>query len=102
MPPHLLFTKSAAIALEKATSDTFTIQNKPVDVHYAHHGSFIPAYAPTQWTITLGGEGKLAIYWDEQAFLSVYTDPSTAAVSKTVSDASMSVLNVLTCALDVT
>ncbi|KAK3820416.1 MAG: hypothetical protein J3Q66DRAFT_337113 [Benniella sp.] len=74
--------KSAAIALEKTTTDTFTIQNKPVEVHYAHHGSFIPAYAPTQWTITFGGEGRLAIYWDEQAFLSVYADPSAAATIK--------------------
>ncbi|KAF9995296.1 hypothetical protein BGZ79_011010 [Entomortierella chlamydospora] len=72
--------KSAAMALDKAQSSEFTIQNKSVEVNYAHHGSFIPAYAPTQWTINLGNEGKLAIYWDEQAFLSVYADPSTAAI----------------------
>ncbi|KAF9432894.1 hypothetical protein BGZ76_010176 [Entomortierella beljakovae] len=72
--------KSAAMALDKANSSEFTVQNKPVEIHYAHHGSFIPAYAPTQWTISLGSESKLAIYWDEQAFLSVYSDPSTAAV----------------------
>ncbi|KAG0006553.1 hypothetical protein BGZ65_006745 [Modicella reniformis] len=83
---HIKVDGSAAIALEKATSDDFMIQNKSVDIHYAHHGSFIPAYAPTQWTITLGGEGRLAIYWDEQAFLSVYVDPSVAATSKSTSD----------------
>ncbi|KAG0244219.1 hypothetical protein B0O80DRAFT_242905 [Mortierella sp. GBAus27b] len=84
--------KSAAMALEKTASDGFTIQKKPVEVHYAHHGSFIPAYAPTQWTITLGCEGKLAIYWDEQAFLSVYVDPSTVA-SKTITDTVESALS---------
>ncbi|KAI7818331.1 hypothetical protein BC939DRAFT_295491 [Gamsiella multidivaricata] len=72
---------SATRALEKSNSDNFTIQTKPVEVHYAHHGSFIPAYAPTQWTITLGDEGKLAIYWDEQAFLSVYVNPSAATAT---------------------
>ncbi|KAF9356497.1 hypothetical protein BGX26_005189 [Mortierella sp. AD094] len=72
--------KNAAMALDKAKSSEFTIQNKIVEVNYAHHGSFIPAYAPTQWTINLGNEGKLAIYWDEQAFLSVYADPSAAAI----------------------
>ncbi|KAF9114585.1 hypothetical protein BGX27_010468 [Mortierella sp. AM989] len=71
--------KSAAMALDEANSSEFTIQNKSVEVHYAHHGSFIPAYAQTQWTINLGNEGKLAIYWDEQAFLSVYTDPAAVA-----------------------
>ncbi|KAG0206189.1 hypothetical protein BGX28_002324 [Mortierella sp. GBA30] len=70
--------KSATKAFEKANSDTFTIQKKSVDVHFAHHGSFIPAYAPTQWTVPYGGDDKLAIYWDEQAFLSVYVDPSAA------------------------
>ncbi|KAF9200017.1 hypothetical protein BGZ49_009782 [Haplosporangium sp. Z 27] len=72
--------KNAAMALDKANASDFTIQNKPVEVHYAHHGSFIPAYAPTQWTLSLGSEGNLVIYWDEQAFLSVYADPTTAAV----------------------
>ncbi|KAG0302064.1 hypothetical protein BGZ98_007814 [Dissophora globulifera] len=74
--------KSAAMALDKANEDGFTIQEKPVEVHYAHHGSFIPAYAPTQWTVSLGAEDTLAIYWDEQAFLSVYADPSTAAIAR--------------------
>ncbi|KAF9954927.1 hypothetical protein BGZ72_004155 [Mortierella alpina] len=73
--------KSAAVALEKADSGSFTIQKKPVEVHYAHHGSFIPAYAPTQWTIAYGSEGQLAIYWDEQAFLSVYSDPSAVKLT---------------------
>ncbi|KAF9573409.1 hypothetical protein EC968_008591 [Mortierella alpina] len=80
--------KSAAIALDRAESGSFTIQRKPVEVHYAHHGSFIPAYAPTQWTISYGSEGQLAIYWDEQAFLSVYSDPSAAKLSsKAIPDA---------------
>ncbi|KAF9981422.1 hypothetical protein BGZ75_007304 [Mortierella antarctica] len=80
--------KSAAIALERADSGSFTIQKKPVEVHYAHHGSFIPAYAPTQWTVAYGSEGQLAIYWDEQAFLSVYSDPSAAKLTpKAVSGA---------------
>ncbi|KAG0327878.1 hypothetical protein BGZ99_006683 [Dissophora globulifera] len=74
--------KSAAMALDKANEDGFTIQDKPVEVHYAHHGSFIPAYAPKQWTVSLGAEDTLAIYWDEQAFLSVYADPSTAAIAR--------------------
>ncbi|KAF9964831.1 hypothetical protein BGZ70_005843 [Mortierella alpina] len=73
--------KSAAIALERAESGSFTIQKKPVEVHYAHHGSFIPAYAPTQWTVAYGNEGQLAIYWDEQAFLSVYSDPTAAKLT---------------------
>ncbi|KAF9584651.1 hypothetical protein BGW38_005717 [Lunasporangiospora selenospora] len=74
-------------ALEKANSGSFLIQAKPVEVNYAHYGSFIPAYAPTQWTIPFGGEDKLAIYWDEQAYLSVYTDFSaqTAATQRKTS-----------------
>ncbi|KAG0378320.1 hypothetical protein BGX24_004171 [Mortierella sp. AD032] len=71
--------QNATLALEKAKSKAFTIQNKPVEIHYAHHGSFIPAYAPTQWTIDYGSEGQLAIYWDEQAFLSAYSQPSAAS-----------------------
>ncbi|KAF9129352.1 hypothetical protein BGW39_004228 [Mortierella sp. 14UC] len=72
--------QNAALALEKAKSKvSFTIQSKPVEIHYAHHGSFIPAYAPTQWTIDYGSEGQLAIYWDEQAFLSVYANPSAVS-----------------------
>lgn len=74
------------MALEMAKSKAFTIQNKPVEIHYAHHGSFIPAYAPTQWTIDYGSEGQLAIYWDEQAFLSIYTSPS--AVSRVLTASS--------------
>ncbi|KAF9911047.1 hypothetical protein EC991_004919 [Linnemannia zychae] len=72
--------QSATLALEKAKSKaSFTVQSKPVEIHFAHHGSFIPAYAPTQWTIDYGSEGQLAIYWDEQAFLSVYASPSAAS-----------------------
>ncbi|KAF9151066.1 hypothetical protein BG015_007118 [Linnemannia schmuckeri] len=71
--------QSATMALEKVKGKAFTIQEKIVEIHYAHHGSFIPAYAPTQWTIDYGSEGQLAIYWDEQAFLSVYTDPSAVS-----------------------
>lgn len=78
--------QSATMALEMAKSKAFTIQNKPVEIHYAHHGSFIPAYAPTQWTIDYGSEGQLAIYWDEQAFLSIYTSPS--AVSRVLTASS--------------
>lgn len=55
----------------------FSIQKKPVEVGFAHLGSFIPAYAPTKWTIDFANESQLAIYWDEQAFLSVYVDPSS-------------------------
>ena len=74
------------MALEKANSQTFTVQKKPVDIHYAHHGSFIPAYAPTQWTIDFGAEGhQLAIYWDEQAFLSVYAGPSAVSRASSTS-----------------
>lgn|SRR5690349_7516745 len=73
------------MALEKAKGMTFTIQKKAVAIHYAHHGSFIPAYAPTQWTIDYGFDGQLAIYWDEQAFLSVYTSPSAASRTPTAS-----------------
>ncbi|KAF9921433.1 hypothetical protein FBU30_008510 [Linnemannia zychae] len=76
--------QSATEALEKARSTGLTIQKKPVEIHYAHHGSFIPAYAPTQWTIDYGLEGQLAIYWDEQAFLSIYTDPSAASCAPIV------------------
>lgn len=65
------------MALEKAKSQAFTIQGKTVEIHYAHYESFIPVYAPTQWTIDYGSEGQLAIYWDEQAYLSVYTSPSS-------------------------
>ncbi|KAG0220067.1 hypothetical protein BGX33_009619 [Mortierella sp. NVP41] len=71
--------KGAAMALEKANIQPFTIQKKLVEVHYAHRGSFIPAYAPTQWTIDFGSEGQLAIYWDEQAYLSVYASPEAAS-----------------------
>ncbi|KAF9101972.1 hypothetical protein BGX29_005097 [Mortierella sp. GBA35] len=71
--------KGAAMALEKANTQPFTIQKKLVEVHYAHRGSFIPAYAPTQWTIDFGSEGQLAIYWDEQAYLSVYASPEAAS-----------------------
>ncbi|KAG0281405.1 hypothetical protein BGZ95_004125 [Linnemannia exigua] len=53
--------QSATLALEKAKGKTFTIQNKPVEIHYAHHGSFIPAYAPTQWTIDYGSEVAKAV-----------------------------------------
>ncbi|KAG0256239.1 hypothetical protein BG011_004660 [Mortierella polycephala] len=75
--------KSATIALEKANAGSFTIRTKPVEIYYAHRGSFIPAYAPTAWTISLGHEGQLAIYWDEQAYLSPYIDPSAVnAASK--------------------
>ncbi|KAG0063271.1 hypothetical protein BGZ89_009988 [Linnemannia elongata] len=77
--------QGATMALEKAKGMTFTIQKKAVAIHYAHHGSFIPAYAPTQWTIDYGFDGQLAIYWDEQAFLSVYTSPSAASRTPTAS-----------------
>ncbi|KAF9141515.1 hypothetical protein BGX30_004638 [Mortierella sp. GBA39] len=77
--------QGATMALEKAQGMAFTIQKKAVEIHYAHHGSFIPAYAPTQWTIDYGSEGQLAIYWDEQAFLSVYASPSSASRVPTAS-----------------
>lgn len=67
------------MALEKAKSQAFLIQEKAIEFHYAHYGSFIPAYAPTQWTIDYGSDGQLAIYWDEQAYLSVYTSPSAVS-----------------------
>ncbi|KAG0287527.1 hypothetical protein BGZ96_008550 [Linnemannia gamsii] len=68
--------QGATTALEKAKSQAISIQDKAIEIHYAQYGSFSPAYAPTQWTIDYGSEGQLAIYWDEQAYLSVYTSPS--------------------------
>ncbi|KAG0095810.1 hypothetical protein BGZ93_005417 [Podila epicladia] len=55
-------------------------------MHYAHHGSFMPAYAPTQWTIDFQSESQLAMYWDEQAFLSQYSEltPSIAPTGRSV------------------
>ncbi|KAF9185671.1 hypothetical protein BGZ51_002501 [Haplosporangium sp. Z 767] len=79
--------ESATIALEKANAGSFTIRTKPVEIYYAHRGSFIPAYAPTAWTISLGHEDQLAIYWDEQAYLSPYIDSSVVkAASKNTQD----------------
>ncbi|KAF9216943.1 hypothetical protein BGZ59_007213 [Podila verticillata] len=66
--------KGATSALESTTTSPLRIQTKPVTIHYAHHGSFIPAYAPTQWTIDFQSESQLAMYWDEQAFLSQYSE----------------------------
>lgn len=80
------------MALEKAKGKAFTIQKKAVEIHYAHHGSFIPAYAPTQWTIDYGSEGQLAIYWDEQAFLSVYASPSAVSRAPTASSRKYSIM----------
>lgn len=38
----------------------------------------MPAYAPTQWTIDFQSESQLAMYWDEQAFLSQYSEFTTS------------------------
>ncbi|KAG0030450.1 hypothetical protein BGZ81_002679 [Podila clonocystis] len=70
--------KSATSALESTTSSPLRIQTNPVTIHYAHHGSFMPAYAPTQWTIDFQSESQLAMYWDEQAFLSQYSELTTS------------------------
>ncbi|GJJ78460.1 RNA-binding protein 5/10 [Entomortierella parvispora] len=76
--------ESATAALKKAHETEFAIQTQPIDVHFAHLGSFIPAYAPTKWTIDFANESQLAIYWDEQAFLSVYVDPSAKQLAPAV------------------
>ncbi|KAF9320652.1 hypothetical protein BG003_005401 [Podila horticola] len=70
--------KSATSALESTTVSPLRIQTTPVTIHYAHHGSFMPAYAPTQWTIDFQSESQLAMYWDEQAFLSQYSEFTTS------------------------
>ncbi|KAG0358235.1 hypothetical protein BG005_002589 [Podila minutissima] len=70
--------KSATSALESTISSPLRIQTNPVTMHYAHHGSFMPAYAPTQWTIDFQSESQLAMYWDEQAFLSQYSELTTS------------------------
>ncbi|KAG0034275.1 hypothetical protein BGZ82_005791 [Podila clonocystis] len=70
--------KSATSAVESTTSSPLRIQTNPVTIHYAHHGSFMPAYAPTQWTIDFQSESQLAMYWDEQAFVSQYSELTTS------------------------
>ncbi|KAF9419309.1 hypothetical protein BGZ94_009446 [Podila epigama] len=77
--------ESATVVLEKTQSSRFRIHSYPVSIHYAHLGSFIPAYAPTRWTIDFRNDSQLALYWDEQAFLSEYSEPTAADTTKSAS-----------------
>ncbi|KAG0048262.1 hypothetical protein BGZ83_006769 [Gryganskiella cystojenkinii] len=84
-------TESATAALEKAHSASFSIQKKPVVVHFASRASFIPAYAPTKWTLDFANECELALYWDEQAFLSIYEEQPAKSSKSAVQDLATSV-----------
>ena len=49
----------------------FVVDSRIVNITYAHPGSFIPAYATTEWTIW-GDEGVAMSYWDQKAYAIEY------------------------------
>ncbi|PKK71434.1 hypothetical protein RhiirC2_865607 [Rhizophagus irregularis] len=49
----------------------FVVDSRIVSITFAHPGSFIPAYATTEWTIW-GDDGIAMSYWDQKAYAVEY------------------------------
>lgn len=56
----------------------FRIKNAPVAFSFCHENAFIPKYAKSEWSFAGEGGQQLA-YWDDKAFVSVWTPPVTNA-----------------------